>query len=463
MTEHELVAGAGTPEASEELDPLRNIHEQFDRARAHLLGFKRGLIEFFQVPKRTLSVCFPVEMEDGSVRTFHGYRVLHNRVLGPGKGGIRYHPQVTEREVAALAALMTWKCAIVDVPFGGAKGGVVCDPKELTETDLRRITRRFIHELGDNIGPHIDVPAPDLYTNEQTMAWIYDTYDILHAGSNNRPVVTGKPLDLGGSVGRREATGLGAFMVTERYLEVAPPPGLTTLQGARVAIQGYGQVGIAAAQAFQAAGAKIVALSDSQGAIHNEAGIDLAAADAHKREHGTLVGLPETRSLTNEDLLCIDCDILIPAALGHQIRSDNAARIQAKLVVEAANAPTTPQADDILHARGVVVLPDILVNAGGVTVSYFEWVQNIANEEWDLEEVNRRLRRRLRRAVDAVVDCWREIRGGAGISIQNGESAEAPQAGVVPVTERIPDLRTAALVVAVRRVARATLERGIWP
>ncbi|GAB4355821.1 MAG: Glu/Leu/Phe/Val dehydrogenase [Kiloniellaceae bacterium] len=451
--------GCGSaPAGEDELDPLTIIREQFDRGRAHLLGFKRGLIEFFQVPKRTISVCFPVEMEDGSVRTFHGYRVLHNRVLGPGKGGIRYHPDVTEREVAALAALMTWKCAIVKVPFGGAKGGVVCDPKELTETDLRRITRRYIHELGDNIGPHTDIPAPDLYTNEQTMAWILDTYDLMHPGTNNRPVVTGKPLDLGGSVGRREATGLGAFMVTERYLEIAPPPGLAGIEGARVAIQGFGQVGIAAAEAFAAEGARIVALSDSQGAIHNDAGIDLEAAAAFKREHGTLVGLPETRSLTNEDLLRVDCDILVPAALGNQIRSDNAGEVKAKLIVEAANAPTTPQADDILHARGIVVLPDILVNAGGVTVSYFEWVQNIANEEWDLEEVNRRLRRRLRRATDSVVECWRDIRGGAGVPIQ----ADAPPEAAEPV-ERIPDLRTAALVVAVRRVARATLERGIWP
>ncbi len=449
----------------EELDPLLITREQFNRARAHLEGFKRGLIEFFEVPKRTISVCFPVEMEDGSVRTFHGYRVLHSRVLGPGKGGMRYHPELTRHEVAALAALMTWKCAIVKVPFGGAKGGVVCDPKELTEIDLRRITRRFIHELGDNIGPHTDVPAPDLYTNEQTMAWIYDTYDILHPGSNNRPVVTGKPLDLGGSVGRREATGYGAFLVTERFLELAPPPGFGGLKGARVAIQGYGQVGVAAAEAFRAAGAKIIALSDSQGAILDEEGLDLEAVAAQKREHGTLVGLPESRTLTNEDLLALDCDILIPAALGNQIRSDNAGAVQAKLIVEAANAPITPAADDILSARGITVLPDILVNAGGVTVSYFEWVQNIENEEWDLEEVNRRLRQRLRRGVDAVVECWREIKGGATLPLENSEAAAAESGSSekpAPV-KRSPDLRTAALVVAVRRVARATLKRGIWP
>jgi glutamate dehydrogenase (NAD(P)+) len=360
---------------------------------------------------------------------------------------------------------MTWKCAIVKVPFGGAKGGVVCDPKELTETDQRRITRRFITELGDNIGPHIDVPAPDLYTNEQTMAWIYDTYDILHAGDNNRPVVTGKPLDLGGSVGRREATGYGAFLVTERFLELASPPGFGGLKGARVAIQGYGQVGIAAAEAFRAAGAKIIALSDSQGAILDEDGLDLEAVVAQKREHGTLVGLPESRTLTNEDLLAVDCDILIPAALGNQIRSDNAGAVQAKLIVEAANAPVTPAADDILSARGVTVLPDILVNAGGVTVSYFEWVQNIENEEWELDEVNRRLRQRLRRGVDSVVDCWREIQGGATLPLDNSaEAAAGSDSGEKPaLVKRRPDLRTAALVVAVRRVARATLKRGIWP
>ncbi|WP_193367620.1 Glu/Leu/Phe/Val family dehydrogenase [Pelagibius marinus] len=461
MNDAETGAASGLPE---ELDPLHITREQFNRARAHLEGFKRGLIEFFEVPKRTISVCFPVEMEDGSVRTFHGYRVLHSRVLGPGKGGIRYHPELTRREVAALAALMTWKCAIVKVPFGGAKGGVVCDPKDLTETDLRRITRRFITELGDNIGPHIDIPAPDLYTNEQTMAWIYDTYDILHAGGNNRPVVTGKPLDLGGSVGRREATGYGAFLVTERFLELAPPPGFGGLKGARVAIQGYGQVGVAAAEAFRAAGAKIIALGDSQGAILEEEGLDLEAVAAQKREHGTLVGLPESRTLTNEDLLALDCDILIPAALGNQIHSDNAGAVQAKLIVEAANAPVTPAADDILSARGITVLPDILVNAGGVTVSYFEWVQNIENEEWDLEEVNRRLRQRLRRGVDAVVECWQEIKGGATLPLDNHQEPAAESgAAETPRVERRPDLRTAALVVAVRRVARATLKRGIWP
>ena len=445
------------PEELEIIDPLEAQAEHFRRARVHLKSFKRGLIDFFEAPKRSLGVCFPVEMDDGSVRTFRGYRILHNHVLGPGKGGIRYHPDVTETEVAALATLMTWKCALVKVPFGGAKGGVACDPKSLSEIELRRITRRFVHELGDNIGPHTDIPAPDLYTNEQTMAWIYDTYDLLHPGHNNRPVVTGKPLELGGSLGRREATGLGAYFATERFLEIEPPANLPRLAGATVAIQGSGQVGQVAAGAFREAGALVIALSDSQGGIYCAEGLDLAAAEAHKHEHGTLVGLPETTTITNEDLLALDCDILVPAALGNQIRRDNAGQIKAKLVVEAANAPTTPAGDDILRQRGVVVLPDILVNAGGVTVSYFEWVQNIENQEWALDDINLRLRHRMNRAVDAVVECWRQLRTETGQEDHAGEDGEATAQGTSV------DLRTAALVVAVRRVAKATLQRGIWP
>jgi len=438
----------------EETDPLDVQREQFRRARTHLEGFKRGLVDFFEAPKRSIAVCFPIEMEDGSVETFRGFRVLHSRVLGPGKGGIRYHPAVTEREVTALAALMTWKCALMEVPFGGAKGGVVCDPKALSETELRRITRRFVHELGDNIGPNTDIPAPDLYTNEQTMAWIYDTYDALHPGENNRPVVTGKPLELGGSLGRRDATGLGAFVATERFLEIEPLAALPGLAGARVAVQGFGQVGGVAARCFRDAGARVVAISDSQGGIMCEAGVDLQAAEAHKREHGTVVGLPDTTTITNDELLEVPCEILVPAALGDQIRQDNAGRVQAKLIVEAANAPTTPAADDILRERGVVVLPDILVNAGGVTVSYFEWVQNTQNEEWALDDINGRLKRRMTQAVEAAVHCWRQLRSQAG----EAASGEAPAGG-----ERVCDLRTAALVVAVRRVAKATLQRGIWP
>ena len=454
-TEHDPSPCAASE--TEDLDPLAIMREQFERASVHIKWLKRGLIDFFEYPKRIVKVSFPIEMEDGSVESFRGFRVLHSHVLGPGKGGIRYHPEVTEAEVAALAALMTWKCALIKVPFGGAKGGVICDPKALGEPELRRITRRFIHELGANIGPHTDIPAPDLYTDEQTMAWIYDTYDALHPGENNRPVVTGKPLELGGSKGRRDATGLGAFFATERFLEIAPPAELASLAGASIAVQGFGQVGQVAARSFRDAGARVVAISDSQGGIFSEEGLDLMAAEAHKHEHGTLVGLPETKTITNQDLLELPCDVLVPAALGDQIRGDNAARVKAKLVVEAANAPTTTAADDILRARGIDVLPDILVNAGGVTVSYFEWVQNIQNEEWDLDDINRRLKHRMVRAVDAAVYCWRQLtpHAAAGEAVEEGEGAVAGA--------RVCDLRTAALVVAVRRVAKATLQRGIWP
>lgn len=443
----------------ENLDPLVISQARFNNARAHLDGLKRGLIEFFEVPKRTISVCFPVEMEDGSVRTFHGYRVLHNQVLGPGKGGIRYHPDVTENEVAALAALMTWKCALVGVPFGGAKGGVACDTKVLGETDLRRITRRYIHELGDNIGPYTDVPAPDLYTNEQTMAWVYDTYDQMHPGQNNLPVVTGKPLEIGGSIGRFEATGLGCFFATKQFLEIAPLPGLKKIEGATVVVQGFGNVGSVAAKSFREAGAVVLAVSDSQGGVYNESGLDLDAIIANKSEHGTVVGTPGTRTITNEVLLGLECDILIPAALGDQVCRDNAPRVKAKLVIEAANRPITPAADEILVQNGIVVLPDIVANAGGVTVSYMEWVQNIGNEEWSLERINAELERKMAGAVDAVVGCWRGL--NASERAARVESGDEARKG--PANESLIDLRTAALVVAIRRVARATLKRGIWP
>ena len=285
---------------NEELNPLQIVRDRFDQAASHVQGLRAGLIDFFKAPKRTISVCFPVEMDDGSVRTFHGYRVLHSRVLGPGKGGIRYHPEVTREEVMSLAALMTWKCALVDLPFGGAKGGVTCNPKELSEGELRRITRRFISELGDDIGPHTDVPAPDMYTDEQTMAWVYDTYDAFHGGENNRAVVTGKPVELGGSLGRREATGRGVLYAVERFLERAALPGLSSLDGARVVVQGFGNVGAVAASLFSEAGARIVAVSDSAGGVANENGLDLAAVTEHKAAEGSVVGTPDTRTIGND-------------------------------------------------------------------------------------------------------------------------------------------------------------------
>ncbi len=439
-----------SPSSTDEiLDPFKIVQQRFLETSQRVSGLKRGLLGFLNAPKRAIVVHFPVEMEDGSVRTFRGYRVLHSNVLGPGKGGIRYHPAVTLEEVQALAALMTWKCALIDVPFGGAKGGVVCDPKSLAPAELRRITRRFISELGDDIGPHTDIPAPDLYTDEQTMAWIYDTYSILHPGRNNLPVVTGKPLDLGGSEGREEATGRGCLFATERFLARDGIPGLPAVKDARVVIQGFGNVGAVAARQFHQAGARIMAVSDSSGGIldENGKGLDPVVVAAYKREHGTVVGLPGTRTLTNADLLGLAGDILIPAAVGNQIRADNAGKVQARLVVEAANGPVTPAADRILTQRGIPVLPDILVNAGGVTVSYFEWVQNNMNQHWELDEINRLLRKKMYKAVDTVVECFHALQA------QDKETkAEDPLF-----------LRTAALKVAIGRVAQATLERGIWP
>jgi glutamate dehydrogenase (NAD(P)+) len=445
------------------LDSLEIVREQFRRARSHLHGFKQGLIEFFESPKRSITVCFPVQMDDGSIQSFRGYRVLHNTVLGPGKGGIRYHHDVTESEVAALAALMTWKSALLKIPFGGAKGGVVCNPKELSTDELRRLTRRYVHQLGDNIGPFIDVPAPDLYTNQQTMAWIYDTFDQMHPGRNNRPVVTGKPRELGGSAGRPEATGLGVFLATQRFLEIAPLEGLQQISGARVCVQGMGDVGLVAARSFSEAGARIIAISDSQGGIHSEDGIDLDQAVAHKAKHGTVVGLPETLTITNEDLLTQECDILVPAAIANQITGVNAAKIKAKLVVEGANAPTTPRADDILLERGIEVLPDILANAGGVTVSYFEWVQNTENEEWEHDEVIRRLRRRMYHAVDSLVSSRRDINARGDTETEKSDDHPGPAVGDITAHNGVVDLRTAALIMAIQRVATVTLERGIWP
>jgi glutamate dehydrogenase (NAD(P)+) len=437
--------------ARKEIEPLSITQVQFARAQAHITDLKRGLIDFFQVPKRRVKVCFPIEMDDGSVQTFEGFRVLHNQTLGPGKGGIRYHPDVTENEVTALATLMTWKCALLNVPFGGAKGGVVCDPKSLSPAELRRITRRFVHELSGMIGPNTDIPAPDLYTNEQTMAWIYDTYDVLHPGANNRPVVTGKPLGLGGSLGRSEATGLGCLYATERLLEISPRPGLSRIEGAKIVVQGFGNAGSVAARKFREAGAIIIAVSDSQGGICDEAGLDLDAVTAYRREHDTVVGMPGTRTLTNDDLLTLDCDILIPAAIGCQITKENADQIKATLIVEAANRPTTTDADLILAERGIAVLPDILANAGGVTVSYFEWVQNIGNEEWELDEVNLKMRNKMRHAVEVVVMRQQALRAQS-----ENETPDRDK-------EKCTDLRTAALVVAIERVAKATLQRGIWP
>ena len=437
------------------LDPVVISEQQFDKASAYITDLKSGLIDYLKKPNRIHIINFPVELDDGSVKTIQCFRVIHNRVFGPGKGGMRYHPDLTIEEVTSLAELMTWKCALVNIPFGGAKGGVVCDTKELSLNELRHITRRFTAELFDIIGPSTDIPAPDMYTDEQTMAWIFDTYDRLNNGENNRPVVTGKPVNLGGSLGRREATGKGCMLATKRFLSKALIPEQQEISGARIAIQGFGNVGAVAADEFFRQGATIVAISDSTGGVYSQLGLDPEKVTAFKDEHGSVVGMPETLNISNRELLEVDCDILIPAATAFQINVNNAGNIKAKLIVEAANNPTTPAADEILQQRGVYVIPDVLANAGGVTVSYYEWVQNSANEQWDLEVINQKLQKKMFEAVDAVFELWQDCVVGDGLT--QSKNIKAMQA------ERVPDFRTIALIIAIKRVANATLLRGIWP
>ncbi|HSD70250.1 MAG TPA: Glu/Leu/Phe/Val dehydrogenase, partial [Woeseiaceae bacterium] len=326
------------------------------------------------------------------------------------------------------------------------KGGVICDPGKLSRAELRRITRRYVIELGDSIGPHTDIPAPDLYTNQQTMAWVYDTYDLLHPGQNNRAVVTGKPLELGGSVGRADATGRGALYATQQLLRRKAVPGLESLEGARVAVQGLGQVGATAMRLFHDAGARVVAVSDSRGGVSRPEGLNPAEILAHKRRNGSVAGAPGTRPMSNAELLACDCDILIPAALECQIRADNAAGVRARLIVEAANGPSTPAADDILQAKSVVVLPDIVANSGGVIVSYLEWVQNLENQQWELETVEGFLEKRMTLAVDAAVERLHALDEKAASRGTGGR----------------PTLRDAALVTAISRLVEVVLQRDIW-
>ncbi|MCP4078194.1 MAG: Glu/Leu/Phe/Val dehydrogenase [Gammaproteobacteria bacterium] len=438
---------------TESFNPIVTSEQQFNRARLYINHLKSGLVDFLIQPKHINIINFPIELDDGSVKTFRSYRVIHNLVFGPGKGGIRYHQDVTEEEVVSLAKLMTWKCALVNIPFGGAKGAVICNTKELSRNELRRITRRFTAELVAQIGPNTDIPAPDMYTDEQTMAWIYDTYDTLNPGKNNRPVVTGKPIELGGSYGRTEATGQGCLYVTERFLSKKLIPEITAIAGARVAIQGFGNVGSIAAQAFSNLGAVITALSDSSGCVYSESGLNLDEVSAFKKEHGCLIGMPGTLSLTNEELIESDCDILIPAAISNQIHAGNAHNIKAKLIVEAANNPTTPSADAILQNKGVFVIPDIMANAGGVTVSYYEWVQNHANEQWNLDEINSRLKKKMYSCVDLVFKRWQAF------LVEEDKATDKETGEQLPC----PDFRTVALATAIERVANTTLMRGIWP
>ena len=433
----------------ESLNLFANATQQFERALTWVDGIKIGVIEYLINPKRTIHVRFPVNMDDESIRTFHGFRVLHSRVRGPGKGGIRYHPDVTEAEVSALAAFMTWKTAVVDIPFGGGKGGVVCNPKELSRGELRRITRRFVAELGDAIGPYTDIPAPDVYTDAQTMAWIYDTFDLMHPGQNNLAVVTGKPLEIGGSVGRDEATAQGSLFATKRLLKHGVVSDMPTLEGARVAVQGYGNAGATAARLFHEAGAHIVAVSDSRGGISNDDALDPNQVLTHKNKTGSVVGFEGATEISNEELLAYECDILIPAALECQIRADNADKVKAKLIVEDANGPLTTAADEILQAKDILVLPDIVANSGGVVVSYFEWVQNLDNKQWELGKVEFLLNQRMVRAVDDTVDVWTDLK----TKHKNGFNG----------AQSDPTLRDAALTLAIKRLATVILQRDIWP
>jgi len=452
------VTPARSADSAEDLNPFHIAQLQFDNASRYIPELEPGLADFLKLPSRMIQVEFPIETAEGEVRNYIGYRCIHNRARGPGKGGIRYHPDVTADEVRALASWMTWKCAVLDVPFGGAKGGIICNPKRRTKEDLRKITRRFIAELGDQIGPFTDVPAPDVNTNAETMAWIYDTYDMMHKGHNNLGVVTGKPVDIGGSLGRNEATSRGCLFCAQRALARGIVRGLNSVVGTDIVVQGYGNAGAIAAQLFADEGARIIAVSDSRGGIYSPKGLDPGAVLDHKKKTGSVLGYPGAKEVSNDELLTIPCDILIPAALENVIRGDNAHEIQAKVIAEAANGPTTPAADKILLERGIQVLPDILANAGGVTVSYFEWVQNNDYEQWDEDEVNLKMHVKMERATDAVIDKQREI--NSSLEKLNAERAKNGRDGgpLVPV-----DLRMAAYILAISRVAKVTLERGIWP
>jgi glutamate dehydrogenase (NAD(P)+) len=403
--------------------------QEFDGA-ARLLGLDPGIWKILTNPKRQIIVSCPIQMDNGEIEVFTGYRVQYNITLGPAKGGIRYHPDVTLDEVTALAAWMTWKCAVAHVPFGGGKGGIVCDPTRMSRRELEALTRRYVAEIVDAIGPEKDVPAPDVNTNDQVMAWVMDTYS-MHVGHTSTAVVTGKPIEMGGSLGRREATGRGVMIVTR---EAAKHLGLDIKQ-ATVAVQGFGNVGSVSADLLAKIGAKIVAVTDWKGGVYNPKGLDIPAMIEYSKQHRTIDGFPGGDPLENEQLFSLDVDVLVPAALENQITVDNAPQIKAKIIAEGANGPTTPEAHHLLHKRGVFVIPDILANAGGVTTSYFEWVQDRHGYFWEEAEVNKRLEAKM---VEAFQDV---LQTSLKYTI---------------------DLRTAAYIVAINRVATVTRMRGMY-
>ena len=408
----------------------QNAHHYFDRVYQQM-SFDASWREVLASPKRVLIVSCPVKMDDGRIQVFTGYRAQHNNARGPFKGGIRYDPSVNRDEVMALAMLQTWKNALVELPFGGAKGGVVCDPRKLSMNEKERLTRRYASEILPIIGPVHDIPAPDAGTDAQVMSWFLDTYSMM-VGHQELGIVTGKPVHLGGSAGREEATGRGVMYVLRAFLKTQGK----SLSSVRVAVQGFGNVGSHAARLLDEMGANVIAITEKKGGIFDESGIDVEAASLYYRERGDLIDYPHGDPISNDELLTCDCDVLVPAAMENTITEEFAPHIKARILVEAANGPTTPEADEILRDNGVTVLPDILANAGGVTVSYFEWVQGLQNFFWALEEVNSELEKVMERAFAAV-------------------NAKADQADC--------DYRTAAYSIAIGRVAEACKLKGLFP
>jgi glutamate dehydrogenase/leucine dehydrogenase len=407
---------------------LENTIKQLEYI-GEILNLDKNIIEFLKHPKRTLEVSIPIRMDDGTIKVFKGYRVQHMDARGPYKGGIRYHPDVTLDEIKALAMIMTWKSAVVDIPYGGAKGGVICNPREMSINEIERLTRRYTAMIADIIGPFRDVPAPDIGTGPREMAWIMDTYSQLH-GYLIPEVVTGKPLSVWGSEGRLEATGRGVAICTRESLKIF------NLRNPSIAIQGFGKVGYYAATSLYDMGFKIVAISDSKGGIYNKNGLNPYKVMEYKNKNGKVIGYENSKDITNEELLKIECDILIPAAIENQLTKENANDVKAKIIVEGANGPTTPEADKIFEEKKIFVIPDILANAGGVTVSYLEWIQNIHREHWSIEEVNKKLEERMVKSFKDVYDFSKN---------------------------KNTSMREAAMMIAIKRVADALKDLGVWP
>jgi glutamate dehydrogenase/leucine dehydrogenase len=419
------------PTGNNTINPFSVALKQLDEA-SKVVGIDKGMHDVLAQPKRILIVSIPTRMDNDEIHVFTGFRSQHNDARGPFKGGIRYHPQVSIDEVKALSMWMTWKCAIANIPYGGGKGGIICNPKQMSTGELERMTRRYAYAIADIIGPHTDIPAPDVYTGGKEMSWIMDTYSALKGNFVQPEVITGKPLAIGGSLGRNEATGRGlSFTVREAAKKLG-----INIRAATVAVQGFGNAGQFAAQLLEEMGAKVVAVSDSQGGISNENGISIGSVRAHKEKTGSVVGFPGSKSISNEEILETNCTILIPAALENQITKNNAANVSAKLVAEAANGPTTPEADEILHKNKIMVIPDVLANSGGVTVSYFEWLQNLRREYWTEEQVNSMLDKKMTEAFSDVYDTHDKYQ---------------------------VNMRKASIALAVGRVTEAIKTRGLWP